>query len=405
MHSVDTKQQKVNKRILLIDDNESIHEDFRQVLGAEIDTSDLEESKAAVFGDMLKLQADTFEIDSAFQGQEGLEMVTDALKKGRPYAMAFVDVRMPPGWDGIETIQQLWKVQTDLQVVICTAFSDHSWSDVIRKFGKTEQLLILKKPFDIIEVQQLACSLTEKWNLLNNLEKMVKHRTEQIAQTRDLIVFTLAGLTESRDPETGEHLERMRIYCQILAEELRANSPYSNQIDNKFIENLYRSSPLHDVGKVGIPDKILLKPGALTETEFDIMRQHTTIGAETLEKSCRLADSGGFLEMAVDIAKYHHERFNGTGYMEGLGEYHIPLSARIVALADVYDALTSARVYKEAFRPEVAKLMIEEERGEHFDPEIVDVFLARYEDILKVRKRMDSSDAALINSIAYGNEI
>ncbi|GAF88236.1 unnamed protein product, partial [marine sediment metagenome] len=113
------------------------------------------------------------------------------------------DVRMPPGWDGIETIQELWKVQTDLQVVICTAFSDHSWSDVIRKFGKTEQLLILKKPFDIIEVQQLACSLTEKWNLLNNLDKMVKHRTEQIAQTRDLIVFALAGLTESRDQETG----------------------------------------------------------------------------------------------------------------------------------------------------------------------------------------------------------
>ncbi len=210
-------------------------------------------------------------------------------------------------------------------------------------------------------------------------------------------------MAESRDPETGEHLERIRIYCQILAEELKANSPYSNQIDNKFIENLYRSSPLHDVGKVGIPDKILLKPGALTESEFDIMRQHTTIGAESLEKSCRHADSGGFLEMAVDIARYHHERFNGTGYMEGLSEYQIPLCARIVALADVYDALTSARVYKEAFRPEIARLMIEEERAEHFDPAIVDAFLARYEDVLKVRKRIDSSDAALINSIAYGN--
>ena len=109
--------------------------------------------------------------------------------------------------------------------------------------------------------------------------------------------------------------------------------------------------------------------------------------------------------MAAEIARYHHERFNGTGYMEGLSEYNIPLSARIVALADVYDALTSARVYKEAFRPEIARLMIEEERGEHFDPEIVDAFLRKYEDILKVRKRMDSSEAALINSIAYGNEI
>ena len=402
MHSIETNEQRLNKRILLIDDNKSIHQDFHMVLGAENNTSTLDESKAAIFGDMVKLPDYKFELDSAFQGQEGLEMVTKAINEQRPYAMAFVDVRMPPGWDGIETIRELWKVQPDLQVVICTAFSDHSWSDVIRKFGRTDQLLILKKPFDIIEIQQLACSLTEKWNLLNNLDRMVKDRAEQIAQARDLIVFTLAGLAESRDPETGEHLERIRCYCQILVEELKENSQYSDQIDDKFIENLYRASPLHDIGKVGIPDMVLLKPGALTESEFEIMRQHTEIGAESLDKSCKLADSGGFLEMAVDIARYHHERFNGTGYMEGLKAQDIPLSARIVAIADVFDALTSARVYKDAFRPEIAKLMIEEEKGEHFDPVIFDVFMARYEDLLKVRKRMDSVDATLINSIAYG---
>jgi putative two-component system response regulator len=391
-------KNKNNRRILVIDDNKAIHDDFRDILGdSSTDTTKLDKTKAAIFGDTPNSSPECFEIDSAFQGEEGLEKIIQADREGRPYVMAFVDIRMPPGWDGIETIQKIWRQYQDLQIVICTAHSDYSWHDMIEQLGQTDRLLILKKPFDNIEVRQLACSLTKKWDLLNNLDQLVKQRTEQITETRDIAVFAMASLAESRDPETGEHLERIRNYCQILAEELSQNSPYKKEIGKHFLEDLYRSSPLHDIGKVGIPDKILLKPASLTESEFKIMKQHSVIGADALDKTVRLAKSGGFLAMAADIARYHHERFDGNGYPTALAGHEIPLHARIVALADVYDALTTSRVYKPAFRPEVARLIIEEEKGQHFDPVIVEAYMDRIDDFIKVLQK-SLPEMALVES-------
>jgi putative two-component system response regulator len=395
-----------NRRILVIDDKESIHEDFRQILSEGSANTSLDAARAAVFGSNATLQSSSlrstsneddsvgFEVDCAFNGHEGLEKVVNAERQGRPYAMAFVDIRMESDWDGIETIEHLWKVQPQLQIVVCTAYSDYSWTDIIERLGTTERLLILKKPFDNVEVRQLAVSLTEKWELLNRLDELVQERTAQIIETRDVAMFVLASLAESRDPETGEHLERMRSYCHILAEELRNDSCYCEQIDDKFIEDLYRSSPLHDIGKVGIPDCILLKPGSLTDKEFEVMKQHSIIGAEALGRTIRSVTSAGFLEMAADIARHHHERFDGTGYPDGLKGNQIPLSARIVAIADVYDALTSSRVYKPAFRPEIAYVMICQERGRQFDPVIVDAFIARHDDFLQVRKLTEAEKTA-----------
>jgi putative two-component system response regulator len=222
----------------------------------------------------------------------------------------------------------------------------------------------------------------------SNLDALAA-RADEIAATRDVAVFALAKLAESRDPETGEHLERLRSYSQILAEELHETGPCRDLIDHAFLDNLYRSSPLHDIGKVGIPDAILRKPGRLTPDEFEIMKQHTTIGAEALEKAMHLSGCGGFLSMAVDIARYHHERFDGSGYPSGLSGLDIPLAARIVALADVYDALTSVRVYKDAYEPEVARSMILEQEGRHFDPLVVDAFRARFGDFVDVRRAIE----------------
>lgn len=214
-------------------------------------------------------------------------------------------------------------------------------------------------------------------------------RADEIAATRDVAVFALATLAESRDPETGEHLERLRSYSQILAEELHRAGPYRAQIDLPMLEDLWRSTPLHDIGKVGIPDAILRKPGKLTPAEFDVMKRHTTIGAEALDKAMHHSGFGGFLAMAVDIARYHHERFDGTGYPLGLKGQDIPLPARIVALADVYDALTSVRCYKEAYPPEMARQMILEQEGLHFDPVVVDAFRSRFADFLEVRSSVE----------------
>lgn len=196
-------------------------------------------------------------------------------------------------------------------------------------------------------------------------------------ESRDLVIFSLAKLVESRDPETGGHLERIRFYSRELAEELYQRDGGSSEVDNLFIDNIYLTSPLHDIGKIGIPDYILLKPGRLDDKEFNMMKNHSRIGFETLDESLKRFPKADFLRMSADIAHCHHEKFDGSGYPNGFKGEEIPLSARIVALSDVYDALVSKRVYKDAYVPDMAKAIILEGRGTHFDPLVVDAFLAR----------------------------
>jgi putative two-component system response regulator len=193
-------------------------------------------------------------------------------------------------------------------------------------------------------------------------------------ETRDVATFALAKLAESRDPETGAHLERVRNYCRLLAQQLASLKKLSGQITSEYIRMIYQTSPLHDIGKVGIPDRILLKPGRLTEAEFEVMKDHTTIGTQTLDAALRQFPGVDFLEMARDIALTHHERWDGTGYPRHLKAEEIPLCGRIMALADVYDALTSKRVYKPAYGHELARSIIVAERGKHFDPDVVEAF-------------------------------
>lgn len=214
------------------------------------------------------------------------------------------------------------------------------------------------------------------------LERIVDARSLAIQSTQDIAVFALAKLADSRDPETGEHLIRMRAYTQMIAEQLQFSGPYQEQIDQQFLQDLFRSSPLHDIGKVGVSDAILLKPGRLTPEEFGLMKQHVAIGAETLEQAAKSSPSGSFFHMAAQIARYHHERWDGTGYLEGLEGPAIPLPARIVSVADVFDALTSKRVYKDAIPPETARQMIVDESGTQFDPAVVAAFEQCYDKLL-----------------------
>jgi putative two-component system response regulator len=215
-------------------------------------------------------------------------------------------------------------------------------------------------------------------------------------ETREVAIFALAKLAESRDPETGEHLERMRNYARILAQHLATTPQHAGAVDDEFIRLIYLTSPLHDIGKVGIPDSVLLKPGRLSNREFEIMKQHALIGAETLEAAARQYPGVAYLRMARDIAAGHHERFDGSGYPEGRAGEDTPLSARIVALADVYDALTSKRVYKPAFAPDIARSMIVGESGKHFDPALVEAFVAEEDRFLAVREQFAEQQMALV---------
>lgn len=213
-------------------------------------------------------------------------------------------------------------------------------------------------------------------------------------ESRDITIFTLAKLAESRDLETGTHLERMREYCRILSEQLALNAKFKHVIDGEFIDLIYLTSPLHDIGKVGVPDRVLLKPGRLDDEEMAIIRQHAAIGGRTLDAAAMVHPEADYLQMARDIAWFHHERFDGKGYPQGLSGENIPLTARIVALADVYDALTTQRVYKPAFSHEASREIIIEERGTHFDPDIVDAFLECEDRFVEVRQRLDSDESA-----------
>jgi len=281
-------------RILTIDDNPDILADYRKVLLNGPVDNELAAIEASLFGEPTKPPASTvdYDIDSASQGKQGYEMVQRSIQANQPYSCAFIDVRMPPGWDGIETTRKIWEIAPDLPVVLCTAYSDHSWEEISLQLSRTDQLLFLKKPFDSIELRQVAAAQTSRWCLAQianrkteDLEEMVRERTKEISKTRDLVFYTLARLAESRDPETGEHLERIRDYTRLLVTDLAERSCYANQIDGNFIDEICRSSVLHDIGKVGIPDSILLKPGRLTPNEFEIMKTHAQIGAEALEDS------------------------------------------------------------------------------------------------------------------------
>lgn len=194
-------------------------------------------------------------------------------------------------------------------------------------------------------------------------------------------MICLLQMLESSFQPLAEHLNGVRDYALLLAEALGSRDPYRDQIPVQFLEDLHRAAPLHDVGKAAIPDAILNKPGPLTPEEFGIVKQHVIFGGDALQQAARLCGADhSFLLMAADIARYHHERFDGTGYCCGMHGEQIPLPARLVALADVFDALTSSRAYKPAYEPERAKQMIEEAAGSHFDPVVVQAFVDRFDD-------------------------
>lgn len=218
-------------------------------------------------------------------------------------------------------------------------------------------------------------------------------------ESRDAMLFSLAKLAESRDRDTGMHLDRMREYCRILAQELSGWKKYRDLIDGEFIQLLYLTSPLHDIGKVGIPDNVLLKPGRLTPAEFDIMKTHTLIGGETLRAVTEAYPTVKYLSMAREIALTHHEHVNGRGYPFGLRGDEIPISGRLTAVPDVYDALTSRRVYKEKMSHEEARQIILQGSGTQFDADVVEAFMAREEDIIRIARAMDES---LVNQQPQG---
>jgi putative two-component system response regulator len=205
-------------------------------------------------------------------------------------------------------------------------------------------------------------------------------------ETSDFTPFALARLAQSRDPEMGQHMERVRRYAKALGEHLAGQLTFRDLIDSEYLRLLYLTTPLHDIGKMAIADSILLKPGKLTAEEYEVMKTHTIKGAHSLQAAIERHPDAAFPRMARDIALTHHERYDGTGYPAGLAGEAIPLCGRIVAVADVYDAMTSGRVYKEAVDHETARRLIVGEAGRQFDPDVVQAFVAKEEEFIAIAK-------------------
>lgn len=243
----------------------------------------------------------------------------------------------------------------------------------------------------ILGYRGIIRDITEK-KLLEQEKELRKKRDHNAWETT---IISLVKLSEYRDTDAGSHVERIREFAKMLAQELSIHKKFKDLVTDAYIEDIFQASILHDIGKAGIPDSVLLKPGKLTIEEFEIIKEHSRMGGDAIREIKAKSKGPSFLTQAMDIAYYHHERWDGKGYPKGLIGEDIPLSARIVALSDVYDALTSKRIYKEAFTHDQAIKIIVSERGKQFDPDIVDAFMARNKDFVKVRQELDDRDEEL----------
>ncbi|WP_448874954.1 response regulator [Desulfobulbus propionicus] len=288
--------------------------------------------------------------------------------------LVLMDVMMP-GMSGFQVVEKLnqRKDIRSIPVIFLTARAESE--DVVHGFS-LGGVDYITKPFKGVELRSRVRNHLELHAYRSDLERLVEERSREAELLKDVIIEAMGELAEYRDPETGSHIHRTRGYVQLLAESLVRNGHYLDILTPNYIVLLWKSAPLHDIGKVAIRDSILLKPGKLTVEEFDEMKKHTLYGEEVIANLEQMAGQPtSFLSCAKEIAGSHHEKFDGSGYPRGLAGENIPLAGRIMAVADVYDALISKRVYKNSMSHQEAMEIMLEGKGSHFDPLLIEAFI------------------------------
>jgi putative two-component system response regulator len=318
---------------------------------------------------LMETLKEDYAITAAIDGEKALRMAA----VDPPPDIILLDVMMP-GIDGYEVCGRLKADEKtrNIPIIFITALSEEEDESRGLELGAVDFVI---KPFRPAIVKSRVRNHLELKRHRDSLEVLVRERTRELALTRQVTIQCMATLAETRDPETGGHIKRTQDYVKLLAGHLKDHPKFSDFLDDSSIELMYLSAPLHDIGKVGVRDGILLKPGKLTPEEFDEMKKHTVYGRDALLKAEEKLGSNSFLRFAREIAYTHHEKWDGSGYPEGLAGGDIPLSGRFMALADVYDALISKRTYKLPISHREAVGIILEDKGKHFDPGIVDAFL------------------------------
>lgn len=330
---------------------------------------------------------DIYDVRVAMSGPEALSLV--ALD---PPDIILLDISMPD-MDGFEVCEHLkaTSYSKDIPVVFISANSHLESKVKAFSVGGADYIV---KPFDILEIKsriqnhlELKFSREILSNTNQNLGKLIGLKTLEITQMRSAIIQTLASLAETRDDDTGKHIIRTQQYVKIMLDYLLDQDLYEDDLTPEIAEQIFLATPLHDIGKIGIPDSILLKPGPLTHEEFEIMKHHTILGKNAMDVASKAIENNIFFEIAKEITYSHHEHWDGTGYPQGLAQTEIPLSARLVAVADVYDALISKRVYKEPLSHAEASKIIIKGFGNHFDPNIVEAFLQNIDAFHRVSEK------------------
>jgi putative two-component system response regulator len=307
----------------------------------------------------------------ATSGEQALERM-----RSRVPDLVLLDVMMP-GMDGFETMQEIRKIPESraMPVIFLTARSEPE--DVARGF-ELGGVDYITKPFHGVELRSRVRNHIDLHRYRQDLEQTVLERTEETVLLKDITIVAMGELAEHRDNETGGHIQRTRSFVKTLAEELFSSGKFLDILTPEYINLLYKTAPLHDIGKVGIPDGILLKKSRLTADEFEIMKKHTIYGEEVIDKLAKMAGKPmTFLQCAKDLVGSHHEKYNGSGYPRGLVGNDIPLAGRIMTVADIYDALRTPRIYKKPYNHTETMRIIEKEegRGRHFDPDIYDALM------------------------------
>ena len=346
---------------------------------------------------MSGLLKDSYRVRLANNGEKALQFARD----GEAPDLILLDIMMP-GMSGTEVCARLKAdpATRDIPVIFLTAMSATEDEQRGLELGAVDFITKPINPPIVMARVETQLKLKDAADFLRDqnhfLEEEVARRTRELAAIQDVTILAMASMAETRDNETGNHIRRTQHYVKLLAERLRDHPRFADVLSEGFIATLFKSAPLHDIGKVGIPDRILLKPGKFEPHEFEIMKTHCKLGRDAIQQAeDRLGLKVDFLTVAKEIAYGHQEKWDGSGYPEGLSGDDIPVSARLMAVADVYDALISRRVYKEGMPHEKAMQIIVDGRGKHFDPDMVDAFLAIADKFQAVALRYVDSDAEL----------
>ncbi len=320
---------------------------------------------------------DEFKVRVATHGAQALQMLTTP---GHATDLILLDINMPD-MDGYEVCRRLKDnpATASIPVIFLTARAEADNEAKGFELGAADYITKPISPPTLLARVRTQIAMKEWRDFLEHkntyLQTEVEKRTRQVQKIQDVTILAMASLAETRDNETGNHILRTQRYVQALARELQSHPVHGPVLTDETIDLFYKSAPLHDIGKVGIPDHILLKPGKLTPEEFEIMKTHATLGMQAIQRAESLLGSDlDFLRYAREIAHSHQEKWDGSGYPQALRGEAIPFSARLMAVADVYDALISQRVYKPAFSHDEAVDIIRKGKGSHFDPDIVDAF-------------------------------